>query len=86
MSIASIECDRCGSAIRPPDRTLLHVAAGPLRARHAALDLCPDCAWGLAQWVERPAHEKAPRPALATGRGAPQAHPYAGIVAPLARR
>lgn len=49
--IQGYSCDRCHEMI-PEHRTLLHVMTGPLRDRYMpAIDLCPDCASKLVEWL-----------------------------------
>lgn len=46
-----ITCDRCGETIKA-DRTLLTPECGPLReSGRPPIDLCPDCAGALLDWL-----------------------------------
>ncbi len=51
MAVAAITCDRCREPIEATERTLIHVATGPLKAHRPAVDLCQPCAADLVLFL-----------------------------------
>jgi hypothetical protein len=54
MKMITISCDRCAAVITEK-AAVLTVEAGALRDRlHTPVDLCPECARKLLEWLAAP--------------------------------